>query len=224
LSEGGAAPAAAPIRVWDWPTRCFHWALVLLFGVQWWSGKAERIDLHIASGLALIALLLFRLVWGLIGGSTARFSNFVRGPRALVGYLRGTSRPAIGHNPLGGWSVIAMLALLAVQAGLGLFASDEDAVDAGPLSDWVSFEAAQLLLENHETLFNILLGLIGLHVAAILYYRLRGEDLVSPMLSGRRAYPSAMAPLRPAPAWRLVAALAVAAPLPLWLAWRWLAA
>ena len=94
----------------------------------------------------------------------------MRGPRAVLAYLRGRRGPAIGHNPLGGWSVIAMLVLLSVQAGLGLFASDEDAVDAGPLSDWVSFESAQRLLENHETLFNVLLVLIGVHILAVVYY------------------------------------------------------
>lgn len=221
MSDEESEPAR--IRVWDWPTRLFHWALVLLFGLQWWSGKAERIDIHIAAGLTLIGLILFRLIWGLVGGSTARFTSFVRGPMAVFAYLRRQGQPAIGHNPLGGWSVVAMLALLAVQVGLGLFASDEDAVDSGPLSDWVSFETAQRLLENHETLFNILLGLIGLHVAAILYYRLRGDDLVSPMLTGRRVHRPGIQPLRPAPSSRVAAALLLAAALPLWLAWRWLA-
>lgn len=221
MSDDAGAPA--PIKVWDWPTRLFHWALVLLFGVQWWSGKAEKIDIHIAAGLALTGLIIFRLIWGVVGGSTARFSSFVRGPKTVLAYLRGKAEPMAGHNPLGGWSVTLMLGLLAVQSGLGLFSSDEDAVDAGPLSDWVSFEAAQRLHENHESLFNILLVLIGLHVAAILYYRLRGDDLVSPMLSGRSAFSAATEPLRAAPLWRLWLALLLAAALPLWIAWRWLA-
>ncbi len=208
------------VRVWDLPTRLFHWALVVLFAVQWWSGKAERIEIHIASGLTLIGLLIFRLIWGLIGGSTARFSSFVRGPRAVFAYLRGWSGPPIGHNPLGGWSVIVMLVLLSVQAGLGLFASDEDAVDSGPLSDWVSFESAQRLLENHQTLFNVLLMLIGVHIAAVAYYLLRGDNLISPMLSGRRVPPAGVEPLRPAPVWRFVLAVLLAAALPLWLAYR----
>jgi cytochrome b len=219
LNDAGR-PDVAPVRVWDFPTRLFHWALVLLFAVQWWSGKTEKIEIHIAAGLALIGLLLFRLIWGFVGGSTARFASFVRGPRAVWAYLRGRGRPAIGHNPLGGWSVMAMLVLLLVQAGLGLFASDEDADHAGPLSDWVSFDSAQRLLENHKTLFNILLALIGLHVAAIGYYLLRGDNLVSPMLSGRRVHPDGLEPLRPAPAWRFVIAALLAAALPLWLAYR----
>lgn len=218
MSEESAAPEPERVRVWDAPTRVFHWALVILFAVQFWSGKAEKIEIHIAAGLALIGLLIFRLIWGFVGGSTARFANFVRGPRAVLTYLRGQGGTAIGHNPLGGWSVIAMLALLSVQAGLGLFASDEDAVDAGPLSDWVSFESAQRLLENHETLFNILLALIGLHVAAVLYHLLRGDNLVAPMLSGRRALDAE--PLRPAPVRRLIVAMLAASALPLWLFYR----
>lgn len=220
MNGDGAARPAPPVRVWDWPTRLFHLALIVLFGVQWWSGKAERIEIHIAAGLTLLGLLIFRLIWGFLGGSTARFGNFLRGPHAVLAYLRGKGPPSIGHNPLGGWSVMIMLVLLLVQAGLGLFASDEDAVDAGPLSDWVSFESAQRLLENHDTLFDILLVLIGLHVAAVAYYLLRGDNLVTPMLSGRRPEAAGAEPLRPAPAWRLVAAVAAAAALPLWLAYR----
>ena len=131
------------MRVWDRPTRVFHWALVLLFAVQWWSAKTDRIDLHVAAGLTLLGLLVFRLIWGFIGGSTARFSNFLKGPRAVAAYLKGRAAPGIGHNPLGALSVLAMLLLLAVQAGLGLFASDEDAIEGGPLSHWISYESSQ---------------------------------------------------------------------------------
>lgn len=218
MTAGGGE--GAPVRVWDLPTRLFHWALVILFLIQWWSGKAERIEIHVAAGLTLIGLLLFRLIWGLIGGSTARFVNFVRGPGTVLAYLRGRTGPAIGHNPLGGWSVILLLLLLVVQAGLGLFASDEDGFDSGPLSDWVSFESAQRLLENHETLFNILLGLVALHVAAIVYYLLRGDDLVSPMVTGTRRAVAGVRPLLPAPAWRFVLAILLAGALPLWIAYR----
>jgi cytochrome b len=220
LSGDGAAPPAQLVRVWDLPTRLFHLALIVLFGVQWWSGKAEKIEIHIAAGLTLLGLLIFRLIWGFLGGSTARFGNFLRGPRAVLDDLRGRGAPTLGHNPLGGWSVMIMLVVLLVQAGLGLFASDEDAVDAGPLSDWVSFESAQRLLENHDTLFDVLLVLIGLHVAAVVYYLLRGDNFVTPMLSGRCTEVAGAEPMRRAPALRLVAAVVAAAALPLWLAYR----
>lgn len=208
-----------PARVpsWDLPTRLFHGLLILLFGLLWWSGKNERVEVHVAAGLTMLGLLVFRLIWGFIGGSTARFGSFVRGPAAVIGYLRGRSAPAHGHNPLGGWSVVAMLVLLSVQVGLGLFASDEDGFDSGPLSHLVSFESAQRLLENHRMVFNILLGLIGLHVAAVLYYRLRGDDLVRPMIDGRRLAAEGIRPLQPASAWRFALALLLAAIPPLWI-------
>jgi len=218
---GDAEPAPSPERVpvWDLPTRLFHGLLILLFGILWWSGKNERVDLHVMAGLTMLGLLLFRLVWGFIGGSTARFASFVRGPGAVFAYLRGRGGPAHGHNPLGGWSVVLMLILLSVQVGLGLFASDEDGFDSGPLSHLVSFESAQRLLENHETSFNILLAVIGLHVAAVLWYRVRGDDLVRPMIDGRRGNAEGLVPLRPAPAWRFILAAALAAIAPLWIAY-----
>ncbi|MGE0179220.1 MAG: cytochrome b/b6 domain-containing protein, partial [Sphingomonas sp.] len=152
-----------------------------------------------------------------VGGSTARFTGFVRGPGAVLAYLRRRTGPAHGHNPLGGWSVVLMLLLLSVQVGLGLFASDEDGFDAGPLSHLVSFESAQRLLENHETLFNILLGLIGLHVLAVLFYWLRGDNLVRPMIDGRRGAAEGLVPLRAAPARRFAIVLILAAGIPLWI-------
>ena len=215
MSEPVEGPARR-ILVWDGQTRLFHLLLIVLFAVQWWSAKTDRIDLHIATGLALLGLVLFRLVWGVIGGSTARFAGFVRGPRAIIAYLRGRTMPTAGHNPLGGWSVVAMLLLLLVQTGLGLFASDEDGFDAGPLAHLVSLETSQRLLENHETLFNILLGLIGLHIAAVLYYLLvRRQNLVTPMISGAG---EGAEPLRPAGTGRFIVAAALAAAFPLWLA------
>lgn len=210
IADEEAAPPPR-IRVWDLPTRLFHWLLVILFAVQWWSGKAERIEIHVAAGLTLLGLIVFRLLWGLFGGSTARFSHFVRGPGAVIAYLRGRRGPAIGHNPIGGWSVILILLLLAVQIGLGLFASDEDYLDTGPLAHLVSFESARALAHNHEILFNILLGLAGLHVLAVLFYLLvRRDDRVMPMLGGTRTEVAGAEPLRPAPLWRFAGAVALA--------------
>ena len=218
MSEPAKGPARR-ILVWDWQTRLFHFLLIALFAVQWWSAKTDRIDLHVAAGLALLGLLLFRLIWGVIGGSTARFANFIKGPRSVIAYLRGRRGPASGHNPLGGWSVVAMLALLLVQVGLGLFVSDEDGFDAGPLAHLVSLETSERLLENHQTLFNILLVLIGLHISAVLYYLLmRRQDLVTPMIHGSAEAGEGAAPLRPAGTARFLVAAALAAAFPLWLA------
>jgi cytochrome b len=173
-------------KVWDWPTRLFHWLVVLLFAFSWWSAENGEMTWHYRSGLTMLGLILFRLVWGFIGGSTARFASFVRSPMAALAYLRGRrSAPSPGHSPIGGYSVVAMLLLLAVQVGTGLFAVDIDGIESGPLSYLVDFDRGRQLAEIHETSFNVLLGLIGLHILAIAYYRLRGRRLIAPMITGR---------------------------------------
>jgi cytochrome b len=190
------------VRVWDLPVRLFHWALVLLVAALWATHELHLMEVHILLGQAMLGLILFRLIWGLIGSSTARFSSFLRGPRGVLAYLRAPGG-AFGHNPLGGWSVAAMLAALGVQVGLGLFASDEDGEHVGPLSHLVSYDDARALAEWHETFFNVLLALIGVHLAAILYYFFaRREDLVTPMITGRREPFSSGEFMAPAPAWR----------------------
>ena len=137
IPDPAAAAAPRPVRIWDWPTRIFHWLLVLLIPALWWTAENERTELHIQLGLITLALILFRILWGFLGSSTARFANFLKGPRGIAAYFGGRASGAVGHNPLGGWSVIAMLALLAAQVGLGLFASDEDGLYMGPLSLWL---------------------------------------------------------------------------------------
>ena len=109
------------VPIWDLPTRLFHWMLAGLVGFSWWTAETHRDDLHIWSGMAILTLLIFRILWGFVGSSTARFANFVRGPRAVFGYLRGDWK-GVGHNPLGAISVVALLGLLMVQVGLGLIA------------------------------------------------------------------------------------------------------
>jgi cytochrome b len=207
-SNGEGAPSRR-VRIWDLPTRLFHWLLVVLIGFMWWSGKAGRMDLHMLAGSVVLGLLVFRILWGFIGGSTARFAYFIKGPRAVMSYLNGRAAHVVGHNPLGGWSVATMLLLLTVQVGLGLFASDPDGLDAGPLSHFVNFDSAVKLGHNHDLLFNILLAFIGLHVAAILFYAVvKRDNLVSPMLhgSGRGEEVELIA----APRWRFALAAAIA--------------
>ncbi|HET9459773.1 MAG TPA: cytochrome b/b6 domain-containing protein [Sphingomicrobium sp.] len=195
--------------VWDLPTRLFHWLLLALVAFSWWSGKNEEVALHIWSGIAVLTLLVFRLLWGLFGSSTARFANFVRGPRAVADYLRGRWR-GIGHNPLGALSVVALLALLSAQVGLGLFASDEDGLVEGPLAHLVSLGTSETAAELHEELFDILLILIGLHIAAVLFYHLiRRKNLVGPMITGRAVVDPPAEPMRPGRWW--VAALCLIA-------------
>lgn len=197
------------VPIWDLPTRLFHWTLVGLIAFSWWSAEEHYDDWHIWSGLAVLTLLVFRILWGLVGSSTARFANFVRGPTAVSRYLRGTWR-GIGHNPIGALSVIALLGLLAVQVGLGLIASDEDGLMQGPLVQLVSFDTAEAAAELHETLFNVLLGLIGLHVGAILFYRLRGKNLLGPMITGRGEAEADVEPMRPGKPWIAIGCLILA--------------
>ena len=174
--------------------------------------KNHHTDWHIWSGIAVLTLLIFRLLWGFVGSSTARFVNFIRGPRAVLGYFRGSWR-GIGHNPLGALSVLALLGATAIQVGLGLISEDEDGIYAGPLSRLVSIDTSDWARELHESWFNVPLGLIVLHVAAIIYYRVAaGRHLTSGMITGRNVADPSAQPMRPGKWWVallcLVAALA----------------
>ena len=202
------------IAIWDLPTRAFHWLIVLLMPALWWTGEEHLYDLHLLLGEVALGLILFRIVWGLIGSSTARFAGFVKGPGAIVAYLHGEKPAGVGHNPLGALSVLALLVLLATVTGLGLFATDEDGLAPGPLSRFVSFDSARILAERHEQLFWILVGFIGLHVAAILFYLvLRRDNLVAPMVTGARLGSEGEEAMAAAPAWRFFIAAGAAAAL-----------
>ena len=201
--------ATTRIAIWDLPTRLFHWLLVGLIALSWWSAEYHYDDTHIWSGIAVLSLLVFRVLWGFFGSSTARFASFVGGPKAVFGYLQGTWR-GIGHNPLGALSVIALLGMVGAQVGLGLFASDEDGIMQGPLARLIGFDAQETVTELHEDLFNVLLVLIGLHVAAILFYRLRGKNLMTPMVTGRAEVEPGMEPMKPGKWWAALLCLVVA--------------
>lgn len=203
---------ARPVAVWDLPVRLVHWLIVLLVPFSWWTAEEEMMAWHYRSGLAILGLLVFRLVWGVIGSSTARFSSFVRGPRTILDYVRGRAEFVLGHNPLGALSVLALLAMLCVQVGLGLFAADEDGLESGPLAHLIDGDTAEEVAELHETSFDVLKILILLHVAAILYHLLvRRKNIVAPMVTGRTPAPAGMQPLEPAGAVRFIAAAAAAA-------------
>jgi cytochrome b len=193
--------------VWDLPIRLFHWVLAGLIGFSWWSIRNHHSDWHIWSGCAILTLLIFRILWGFAGSSTARFASFVRGPRALRDYWRG-SWGGIGHNPLGALSVLLLLAAVAVQVGLGLISEDEDGLYMGPLSALVSTDAADKARDLHELWFNVLLGVIALHLVAILYYRLRGKGLTWPMITGKAPLAPGDEPMRPGKWWVALICLA----------------
>lgn len=190
-----ALPARVRVRVWDIPVRVTHWAFVVGVVVSWWTAETGRLEWHRWSGYTLLGLVLFRLYWGFFGTSTARFSHFVRGPRAVRDYLKGSSEQRAGHNPLGALSVLALLVLLLAQIVLGLFAVDVDGMESGPLSSYVSFQAGRLAAEWHEWVFNALMVVITLHLLAVLFYLFRKQNLVGAMVTGTRSFDSPVEPV-----------------------------
>jgi cytochrome b len=202
--------AAGPKQaVWDLPIRLVHWLLGGLIAFSWWSVEYHHTDWHIWSGCAVLSLLIFRLLWGIFGTSTARFAGFVRGPAAIGDYLRGRWT-GIGHNPLGAISVLALLGDTALQVGLGLIAQDEDGIYAGPLAGLVTSDTSDNARAMHEVNFYVLLGLIALHLAAIAFYRFRGHRLVGAMITGKAALTPGTKPMRPGKWWVALLCLAIA--------------
>lgn len=217
--EAVAADAALAVPVWDLPVRLFHWILVGLIGFSWWSIENGRTEWHIWSGFGVLSLLIFRLLWGVFGSSTARFASFVRGPGAVLDYARNPRAwRDVGHTPLGAVSVVALLGLLTLQVALGLVLSDEDGVVTAPLNRFVSFEFAEWAHDLHELLFNVLLGFIALHVAAILFYRLvLGKRLTGAMITGRTQVEGAATPMRPGRWWVALLCLAAGIAITRWI-------
>jgi cytochrome b len=180
------------VPTWDLPVRVFHWALVVLVIAQLVTASigGNAMQVHAFGGYAILALVLFRILWGFLGGTHARFRDFVRGPGPVIRYaksiLRGPYLPHRGHNPLGGWSVLAMLGSLLVQASTGLFAND-DVLMEGPLAKHVSDRASEIATAIHDVNAAVLLTLIAIHIAAVLFYLLaKKENLIAPMITGRK--------------------------------------
>lgn len=201
--------------IWDWPTRLFHWALVILIAALWWTADQREMQLHRQLGQVMLGLLVFRIYWGFAGTRTARFGHFLRWPGTIIAYaaslLKPDYKPTNGHNPLGGLSVIAMLLVLAAQVTLGLFAVNVDGMESGPLSRHVDFDTGRLASDWHDTMFNILVGLIVLHIAAIAFYHLaKRANLIGPILTGSRATAEAHEAIQPAPLWRIALGVAIA--------------
>ncbi|MDP1873359.1 cytochrome b/b6 domain-containing protein [Phenylobacterium sp.] len=199
------------VRVWDLPTRLVHWALVILVVVAWLTG-GERMNIHRYAGYGILGLVIFRLYWGVAGGSTARFSQFVKGPGAVLAYARGwRGKPAsFGHNPLGALSVLLLLLLLISQVGLGLFAIDINGMESGPLARFVDFETGRKASDLHELNFRLLQAAVALHLVAIAAYAVfKRRNLVTPMVTGQDATPGLEGELQPSPLWRLALGVAI---------------
>lgn len=178
------------VCVWDVPVRVFHWSIVVLVALSWAAVENGYMKLHLWSGLTLLTLLLFRIAWGFVGSTTARFADFAQRPARAVAYLRAMARgeyqPHAGHNPAGGWMVLLLLAALLLQAATGLFSNDGLRFN-GPLAALISSRLSDRLTSLHSTIFNIILLLVWMHVVAVLYYRyVRGENLIAAMISGRK--------------------------------------
>ena len=196
-ANSSTKPVLQAVRVWDLPTRMFHWSLVLCVVGLFVSVKigGNALFWHMRLGYAVIALLAFRLLWGFVGGRWSRFASFIYSPATLWRYLRGQARDSehldVGHSPLGAGSVFALLLFLAAQVGSGLFADDEIAT-TGPLNRFVSTATGLTLTSYHKTIGQwVLVGLVTLHVCAILMYRLRlRKDLVGPMIGGDKLLPA----------------------------------
>ena len=211
LSTGFGELEAGPtvrVRVWDLPTRLFHWALALAVTVQVVTGLAGVMEWHFRSGYLVLALLLFRLIWGFVGGHWSRFASFLYSPSALFGYLKGRAHPEqqVGHTPLGALSVFALLALLLAQVATGLVADDEISA-SGPLTRFVSSATVSLASAWHAVVGKwIVLALVALHVLAIAFYAVaRHQHLVKPMFSGDKLLTHAAAASRDSAGSRVLA-------------------
>lgn len=197
MSSESAEPALQAVRVWDLPTRVFHWLLTLTVIGSVVSGLSggNAMVWHVRLGLVVLALLVFRFVWGFAGGYWSRFASFVYGPRSVIAYLHGDDGPGgrydIGHSPLGALSVWALLGLLALQVATGLVADDEVAT-TGPLNRFVAASTANAASAWHEEFGKtLLIALMAVHVAAMLYYlKRRRRNLIAPMIHGDMLLPA----------------------------------
>lgn len=210
----GEGDTAVEAKVWDLPTRLFHWALAVTLVGSVVTVKTGEMRLHSYCGYTALTLVLFRLLWGLVGSESARFATFLRGPSAALAHVRALAarRPdhATTHNALGGWAVMLMLGLVLAQGTIGLFAND-DILFEGPLASLVGKETSDWLTGWHYRVFRVLLIVVILHVVAVLAYRAVGHRLIEAMVTGTKRLPAGVRPPRLAGAAPAAAALAVAA-------------
>lgn len=184
------------IRIWDLAVRIFHWSLVVLVATSLVSVNlgGNAMIWHERAGIAILTLMLFRWIWGLVGSTPARFGAFLRGPSAVFGYLRillrGEEQPPAGHNPVGGWMVLVLLLALTFQATSGLFSND-DIFTEGPLAHLLSKSASDSVTSLHYLGAKVILVLVAVHIVAVLFHLIvRREGLLRPMFTGRIAWPA----------------------------------
>lgn len=188
------------MRVWDLPVRLFHWTIVVLLVICYVSQLEFWMTIHFIAGYAVLALLLFRLGWGFVGSDTARFRRFIGSPLQVLRHLAQFSRREedreIGHNAAGGWMVLVLLALLAAESISGLFTRDDD-VSEGPLAHHLGDAGTALSATVHAISWNLTLAAVALHLLAILaYWMVKGQNLLRPMITGKKRLPAATRPPR----------------------------
>ncbi len=175
------------IRVWDLPTRLFHWTLTIcVFGaIIMVNVGGLWMEWHIKFGMAALCLIVFRIIWGFVGSRYARFSQFIKGPKGVLAYLKNsnTTPAQAGHSAIGAVSVVLLLGVIGAQAFTGLFSTD-DIMTQGPLNAYVSNATAETITNLHRLLSNAVIALIIVHIGAIIIYALRGKRLVPPMITG----------------------------------------
>ena len=178
------------IKVWDIYIRTFHWLLLICILVSFISFRLDEMDIHFISGHCVLALLIFRVIWGVIGSRTALFHTFIKGPGAVLSYVKNPSsekfKGMIGHSPIAALSVIAMLGIISLQVATGLI-SDDEILLQGPLAKYVSGEMSYQATTYHGINAKLIIGLIVLHLAAIAFYRfIKKDDIVKPMVTGQK--------------------------------------
>ncbi|MEM9046396.1 MAG: cytochrome b/b6 domain-containing protein [Pseudomonadota bacterium] len=198
-------PLDDPIRVWDLPVRLFHWSLLICIVGAITTADSGDMDRHAQFGFAALVLVVFRIIWGFVGSETARFAHFVRPPPEILAYAKEGRWRGIGHNPLGGLSVIVLLGLVLAKVLTGLFSNDDILFD-GPWVSAVSKETSDWLTGLHYDLTNILYAFIALHIGAVFWAAVKGDELIGPMVGGRKRL--AVDEPRQAPLWLAVPVLA----------------
>ncbi|KEO91899.1 membrane protein [Erythrobacter longus] len=207
------------VRIWDWPVRLTHWSFALLLPAMYITAENSEWGWHMRLGHVLLTLIIFRVIWGLIGTDTARFSSFVKGPVALLTYLRGgyPHKEHKGHNPLGAFAVLALLGLMLAQVSMGLFAGDPYDGATGPLNPLVGVGTADFLTETHEWFFWVVFGMVGLHITTVgLYGAFQAQNLIGPMIAGKGEKALSVEDNPPAPWGRALGALAVSGGIAFW--------
>lgn len=212
--------ATRAIRIWDWPVRVMHWSFVALIPAMYFTAENSEWGWHMRLGHVLLALLVFRVIWGVIGTDTARFASFVKGPGAVLGYLRGAYDYSAhkGHSPLAALSVLALLGVMAAQVTMGLFAGDPYDGATGPLNPLVGVMTADTITDTHEWFYWVIFAMIALHITAIgVIGAMQATNLIGPMIGGKGEKAAQVEPNQPTPWGRVLGASAVSAGVAFWI-------